>query len=359
MPYILSVGTCDAEHKVDQEKTVLFAKELFQDHFSNINRLLKVFENGQIESRNFVRDVSWYKDSRSLQKKNDLYIEKAVEYSVIAIEKCLSAFETPYQEIDAIFFVSSTGFSTPSIDARIMNVLPFSPHTKRIPIWGLGCAGGAAGFSRAHDYCLAYPEAKVLLVCVELCSLTFQNDDFSKSNLIGTSLFADGVAAALVVGEDVKSNELEQGKKTYVKTLATQSTLKPDSEDVMGWDVKDNGLNVVFSKDIPNIVDSWMYPTIHQFLVDQRLEMEQIKHLVAHPGGIKVLNAYRSALSLPEEMIEDALEVLKNYGNMSSVTVLYVLSRFLDKEIDSGELGLLMALGPGFSSEILLLEWTE
>ncbi len=359
MPYILSVGTCDAEHQVDQEKTVVFAKEMFEDHFPNIERLLKVFENGQIQTRNFVQDVSWYKHAHSLQEKNDLYIEKALEYSVKAIERCLRMYDTPYHEIEAIFFVSSTGFSTPSMEARIMNVLPFSPHTKRVPIWGLGCAGGASGVSRAHDYCLAYPEAKVLLVCVELCSLTFQNDDFSKSNLIGTSLFADGVAAALVVGEEVKVNEFEQDGRTYVKTIATQSTLKPHSEDVMGWDVKDNGLNVVFSKDIPTIVDNWMYPMIHQFLIDQKLEMNQIRHLVAHPGGIKVLNAYRSALSLPKEMIVDALEVLKHYGNMSSVTVLYVLNRFFDKKIDAGELGLLMALGPGFSSEIVLLEWTE
>ncbi|WP_349407618.1 type III polyketide synthase [Pseudalkalibacillus sp. SCS-8] len=364
MPYILSVGTCDASYRVEQDKTVEFAKEMFSGHFQNINRLLKAFENGQIQSRHFVKDVNWYKQPHSLQEKNDLYIGKSIEYSVKAIERCLSGgpyseHPLPYHEIDAIFFVSSTGFSTPSIEARLMNALPFSKNTKRIPIWGLGCAGGASGVSRAHDYCIAYPDAKVLLVCVELCSLTFQNDDFSKSNLIGTSLFADGVAAALIVGEEVKTNEVGEMGIPYPKTIASQSNLMPDSEDVMGWEVKDNGLNVVFSKDIPTIVDRWMYPTIHQFLVDQELEIDAIKHFVAHPGGIKVLNAYKTALGIPDSYFEDAFEVLKHYGNMSSVTVLYVLNRFMEKRIRSGEKGILMALGPGFSSEIVLLEWDE
>jgi alkylresorcinol/alkylpyrone synthase len=342
-----------------QKDTVIFAREMFKDHFTKIDRLLKAFENGHIESRCFVKDIEWYKESHDLQEKNDLYIEKSVAYGVMAIERCLEPHRIPYHEIDALFFVSSTGFSTPSIDARIMNVLPFSSNTKRIPIWGLGCAGGAAGISRAHEYCLAYPNAKVLLLCVELCSLTFQKDDFSKSNLIGTSLFADGVAAVLIVGEEVKRNEFEKPTATYVKTLATRSTLMPDSEGVMGWNVKNNGLNVVFSKDIPTIVDQWLHPTLQQFLIDVSVDLKQIKHIVAHPGGIKVLQAYQSALGLSGEMITDAYQVLKNYGNMSSVTVLYVMQRFLKKKIDAGDLGLMMALGPGFSSEMVLLKWVH
>ncbi|WP_408006580.1 type III polyketide synthase [Pseudalkalibacillus sp. A8] len=363
MPYILSVGTCDPEHTMDQEDTVEFARELFSDHFTHIDRLLRVFENGQIDTRNFVNDVQWYKDDHSLQAKNDIYIEKSIEYGVKAIEDCFANNrymdkQIPYNEIEAIFFVSTTGFSTPSIEARIMNELPFSRHTKRIPIWGLGCAGGASGLARAHDYCLAYPKAKVLLICAELCSLTFQKEDYSKSNLIGTSLFADGVAAVLMVGDEVKENELSL-KRTLPRTLASQSTLMPDSEEVMGWDIKDEGLYVIFSKDIPQIVDSWFYPAIHQFLIDQNLQLEDIQHIIAHPGGIKVLNAYISSLNLPPSMLQDSLEVLKRFGNMSSVTVLYVLNRFLKKKISVGEKGLLLALGPGFSSEVVLLEWVE
>ncbi|MCF6408281.1 type III polyketide synthase [Pseudalkalibacillus salsuginis] len=360
MPYILSVGTCDPEHTMDQEDTVEFARELFSDHFTHIDRLLRVFENGQIGTRNFVNDVQWYKATHSLQAKNDIYIEKSVEYSVKAIEDCLANREKqfPYNEIEAIFFVSTTGFSTPSIEARIMNELPFSPHTKRIPIWGLGCAGGASGLARAHDYCLAYPKAKVLLICAELCSLTFQKEDYSKSNLVGTSLFADGVAVVLMVGDEVKEKELSL-ENPLPRTLASQSTLMPDSEEVMGWDIKDEGLYVIFSKDIPHIVDSWFYPTIHQFLIDQNLELEDIKHIIAHPGGIKVLNAYMESLDLPPSMLQDSFEVLKHYGNMSSVTVLYVLNRFLKKKIPVGEKGLLIALGPGFSSEVVLVEWVK
>ncbi|WLD91876.1 type III polyketide synthase [Alkalihalobacillus sp. AL-G] len=363
MPSILSVGTCNPENPLRQAETVEFAKELFEHDFSNIDRLLRVFQNGQIQTRYFANELKWYKEDHSLQERNDRFIEKAVEYGVKAINHCMNnerylQRKIATEEIDAIYFVSSTGFSTPSIEARIMNILPFSPHTKRVPIWGLGCAGGASGLSRAHEYCLAYPSAKVLVLCVELCSLTFQKNDRSKSNLIGTSLFGDGVSCALIIGDDIDRHHYSS-QVTSPKIRATQSTLMPDSEDVMGWDVKNSGLYVVFSKDIPNIVKTWLRPNILKFLQGQNLTLEQIQHYVTHPGGIKVLNAYADSLSISESLLEDSLHILQHFGNMSSATVLYVLERFMGKTIDEGELGIVMALGPGFSSEILLIEWSK
>ncbi len=363
MPSILSVGTCNPEYPLLQNETVEFAKELFEDHFSNIDRLLRVFQNGQIETRYFANGMQWYKEEHSLQERNDKYIEKSVEYGVEAIRQCVTNDHylqrpIPINDIDAILFISSTGLATPSIEARIMNILPFNPHTKRIPIWGLGCAGGAAGLSRAYEHCLAYPSSKVLVLCVELCSLTFQKNDISKSNLIGTSLFADGVSCALMVGDEIRRSQYSS-QSASPKIRATQSTLMPDSEDVMGWDVKDNGLYVVFSKDIPNIVSSWLQPNLVKFLLDQDVSLDQIHHYIAHPGGLKVLNAYAQALSISNKMFEDSMHVLRDFGNMSSATVLYVLERFMNKTIEEGELGILLALGPGFSSEILLLEWSS
>jgi len=361
MPKIYSVGTFSPPYRIEQETAVEFAKEIFEDSYEDIERMLQVFANGQIKKRHISAPLDWFKKERSLEEKNRLYIEKAVEYGSQAIQLCLEnpyflREQIPYNEIDAIIFISSTGIATPSIEARIMNHLPFSVHLKRIPIWGLGCAGGAAGLSRAYEYCLAFPKAKVLIVCVELCSLTFQLQDKSKSNLVGTSLFADGAAAALICGDQSDVSSLSYNK-SVPRIQASQSTLLPNSEDVMGWDVKDEGLFVVFSRSIPQIVKKWLGHNVIEFLEQEGTTLGEIELLIAHPGGRKVLEAYREALQLPEEMTYPSITILKEFGNMSSVTVLFVLEKIMKMEISPGTKGLITALGPGFSSELLLAEW--
>ncbi|RJR12202.1 type III polyketide synthase [Candidatus Parcubacteria bacterium] len=358
MPKILSVGTAIPQYPISQDTAVEFAKELFEGSFKDINRLLTIFQNGQIEKRHFARDVEWFRTPHTFEERNNIYMEEAVAYGVHAIQACLSNNVTlkstvPYEEIEAIFYISTTGMSTPSIEARIMNKLPFSPYTKRIPIWGLGCAGGAAGLSRAYEYCLAFPDAKVLVLSVELCSLTFQKNDDSKSNLVGTSLFADGIACVLVAGDRVVVDD----NYSYPSILGSQSTLMKDSEDVMGWEIKNEGLYVVFSRDIPSIIESWLAPNVIRFLDQQRISIEEIEHFVFHPGGKKVLEAYKECLRVPEEKLETSLRVLKEYGNMSSATVLYVLKEIMENEAEKGQSGIAGALGPGFSSELLLLKW--
>ena len=363
MSKICSVGIYEPPFEIEQDTTVEFAKELFQESFRDIKRLLTVFQNGEIKKRHFANDLSWFQQDHSFGEKNDIYISKAVEYGCEAIKACLHNdyfLKTPveYSEIEAIFYISSTGLSTPSIEARIMNVLPFSSHTKRIPIWGLGCAGGASGLSRAYEYCKAFPTAKVLVLTVELCSLTFQRNDRSKSNLIGTSLFADGVACALIAGNE--ATEVDQSKLKYLPTVIdTQSTTMKNSEEVMGWDLKNEGLFVIFSKDIPMIIRSWLGPNVQDFLKKNNLQIENIDHFIAHPGGKKVLEAYKDSLSMNAEKIQTSFDVLKEYGNMSSSTVLYVLKRFMESNCKKGDYGLATALGPGFSSELLLLQWGD
>ncbi|CAM3892839.1 type III polyketide synthase [Mesobacillus zeae] len=360
MPIILSTAETIPPHSIEQGEVMKFAEELFSESFSDIKRLLNVFSNGQIKKRHFAKELSWFGEDHSFQEKNDAFIESAVELGTRAVKSCLSSVDflnkqVPFNEIDAIFTITSTGMSTPSIEARIMNILPFSPHTKRVPIWGLGCAGGASGVSRAYEYCLAFPKAKVLVLTIELCSLTFQRNDRSKSNLVGTSLFADGVACALICGE-------ESGYEGYRKgnisphILGTSSTLMPDSLDVMGWDIKNEGLYVVFSRSIPSIVENWLKPNVTEFLDSQEVSINDINHFIAHPGGKKVLDAYVNALGFSETMTNVSLDVLSEHGNMSSATILYVLKRFMETAKD-GEIGLAAALGPGFSSELLLLRW--
>lgn len=358
MPKILSVSTFKPPHEVKQEQAVELTRGLFSEKFNDIERLLRVFQNGDINTRNVCMPLDWYGNAHDFEERNNLYITHAVDFGVQAVLSCLQGkgmLDTPIElsAIDAFFFISSSGFSTPSIDARIMNKLPFRDDTKRVPIWGLGCAGGAVGISRAYEYCLAYPDANVLVLSVELCSLTFQKDDYSKSNLVGTSLFSDGVACALVAGD----KSTVKVHKAMPKVFATTSKLMPDSEDVMGWDVKNSGLHVVFSKSIPSIITKWLGPFVHEFLENHGLTKDDITHFVAHPGGKKVLEAYEAALGFDDTKTEISRAILRENGNMSSPTILYVLQRFMETEPVAGEYGLMAALGPGFCGELLLLKW--
>ncbi len=363
MPYILSTSHIQLPYLFAQEKLMEFSREIFGSTFKDIDRLLRAFKNGQVDTRYFIKDLDWFKQDHTFEERNNAFIEGAVTYGTKAIQSCLSNAtflkqEVALQEIEAIFFVTSSGIATPTIDARIMNILPFSPHTKRIPLWGLGCAGGASGLSRAFEYCKAFPEAKVLVLSVELCSLSFQRNDRSKSNLIGSSLFSDGAACTLICGDDVARKKISQVKRVP-KILSTQSTLMPDSLDVMGWDVKNEGLHVIFSKDIPTIISNWLSPNVDVFLEKNDMNQQDIRHFIAHPGGKKVIDAYCESLGFHEEMVKISMEVLREYGNMSSATILYVLEKFMEQDISEGEYGLAAALGPGFSSELLLMRWEE
>ncbi|WP_409305918.1 type III polyketide synthase [Peribacillus sp. SCS-155] len=361
MPYILSASHIKLPHQIPQEEAVDFAREMFGSSFKNIERLLRAFKNGQVKTRYFSKDIEWFKTEHSFAEKNDTYIEQAVHYGCQAVIDCLNNRDflkrkMDPEEIDAFIFISSTGLATPTIDARIMNLLPFRENTKRIPIWGLGCAGGAAGISRAYEYCKAFPNARVLVLCVELCSLTFQKGDVSKSNLIGTSLFSDGIGCALVCGDEVQ-RQLLSNRDSVPNVTSTRSTLMRDSLDVMGWDIKDEGLHVVFSKDIPLIIQQWLKPNVEAFLMENGLTLTDVEHFIAHPGGKKVIQAYEEALGFDEHKTEISMQVLQEYGNMSSATILYVLEQFMLNRAHQGDVGLAAALGPGFSSELVLMRW--
>ncbi|MGV3487478.1 MAG: type III polyketide synthase [Tuberibacillus sp.] len=362
MSQVLSIGTWNPPHVMGQMETMQFARDWFQNEFENIDRLLKVFQNGQIEERYFSAPINWFKQAHSFEEKNNLYRKVAVESGISVIQKCinnklyLNANVRP-EEINAIFLISSTGISTPSIDASIMNRLPFSPHTKRIPIWGLGCAGGTAGLARADEYCRANPGHSALVLSIELCSLTFQHGDMSKSNLVGTSLFADGAACVLVCGDE--SPLLKRSSRNVTpKVIGSESALMPQSEDVMGWDIRNDGLFVVFAKSIPVIVSTWFKPVFERFIEKFHISMSDINYFIVHPGGKKVLDAYAEALNINRKRLEASADILRKYGNMSSPTVLFVLDQILQRENRSGEKGIAVSLGPGFSAELLLLEWS-
>ncbi|MGG0656252.1 type III polyketide synthase [Rummeliibacillus pycnus] len=354
MPKIHAVSTYSPSHQVPQDQAEEFIHQLFNGKMARLERYLKVFKNGEILNRQLAMPIEWYKEDHSFSERNDLYIELATEYGVRVIQDCLAEVsDVEITDIDAIIFVSTTGISTPSIEARLMNQLSFSEDVVRIPIWGLGCGGGAAGISRANDYCLAHPEALVLIICLELCSLTFQPGDMNKSNFIGTSLFGDGVACVLVSGDQVKLSS----RNALPSIKATASRLLPNSEDVMGWRIEDNGLHVIFSKSIPSIIEKWFTPFLKSFLQKNEQSITNINRFIAHPGGKKVLAAYETALGLSKELLAPSSFILQQHGNMSSPTVLYVLKHVMQQKPESGELGIMASLGPGFSGELVLLEW--
>ena len=352
MPEIISVSKIDLPHKCSQSDLKNFAKETFSGKFNDIDRLLESFDNAMIDSRNLCVPVDYFHSHKTFKQKNDLFIELSLEYTTEAIEQCLIKSGIDKKEITDIVLVSSTGISTPSMDALIINKMRLDPNINRYPIWGLGCAGGVSGIAKANTIAKADPYALVAVVSVELCSLTFLRNDVSKSNFIATGLFSDGIAAVFIKGDKFK-NSKEQSFKLNI--LDSQSKLYYDSLDVMGWEILDEGFKVVFSKDIPNIVNQNVKGDILSFLGKHNLSIDEIKNFVTHPGGIKVINAYLDALNIDPHFMDNTKEVLREYGNMSSATVLYVLDRFIEKGFKSGK-GLMMSLGPGFSSEMVLLD---
>ncbi len=348
MPRITTVATATPPHRVRQRDVQRLAREFFAPAIDNIDRYTSVFENAEIETRSLAAPLEWFAERRSWGEANDLWIETATALGTEAARCCLKAAQLTPQDVDHIFFVSTTGLAAPSIDARLMTLLNMPRHTRRTPIWGLGCAGGLAGLARASEYVRAFPQERALLVCVELCSLTFQFDDRSKRNLVAASLFGDGAAAVLVEGDAIGGAGPD--------IMLTESTLLPDSLDLMGWDIVDTGMRVVFGAGIPRVVTAHYRDLASDFLRRAGLSLPQIDHHIYHPGGAKVLRAYEQAAELAPAALQHSRSVLRDYGNMSSATVLFVLKEFLDHGIARGEHGLLTVFGPGFSSEMVLIK---
>jgi len=321
------------------------------------SRLLPVFDHGGIETRRLCMPLDWYAADHSFGERNDRYLEHAVALSTEAALRALERAGLSPRDVDHIVFVSSTGIATPSLDASIANRLGFRSDVRRTPIWGLGCAGGVAGLARARDFAVASPGSRVLLVAVEICSLAFQRRERSKRNLVAASLFADGAAAAVLAADRSGGGAVPTREGTTTLAIeASGSTLWSETLDVMGWEIDGDGLHVVFSRDIPAIVRGWVRESVDRFLERQGTCLADIGHVVSHPGGMKVLEAYQEALSLPAEAFRHARDILRERGNMSSPTCLFVLERFLESGVIAlGATALLTALGPGFSAEYVLM----
>jgi len=348
MPFIAAASKIDLPYKTDQKEAKQQAMDMFSVNFPEAKRLIFAFDNTEIKFRNFCKPLCYYTKPNTFEERNNEYIRTSLAYSVQATEECIVKAGINKDDITDIIFVSTTGLATPSMDALIINQLRLNPHINRIPAFGLGCGGGVSGMAKANTVAKANPDAVVLLIAVELCSLTLIKSDYSKSNFIGSSLFSDGIAACIIKGD----NHRNDNHATYV---ASSSKLYYDSLEVMGWEFQDTGFKVLFSKDIPTFINEHIREDIDQFLAKHQLQLSDIKNFIFHPGGKKVLDAYTDALGVQGDFMKNTRAIMNGYGNMSSATVLYVLEKFISDGFEEGY-GLMLAMGPGFSSEMVLLK---
>ncbi|MCC8155512.1 MAG: hypothetical protein LIP01_15830 [Tannerellaceae bacterium] len=358
MPSLVAISKIDFPYKTSQQAVKAFARDIFAPSFPGIDRMLDAFDNTEIISRNLCKPLETYLLSHTFREQNLEFIDLTLEYSTQAVAACLAKAGIDKEEIMDVVFVSTTGLATPSPDALLINRMRLNPNANRMSIFGLGCGGGVSGFAKACTLAKANPDARVLFVSVELCSLTFLRDDFSKSNFIGAGLFSDGVAACLIYGDNRNHCGENPGKTGTIRFLANESKLYYDTLPIMGWDFNDKGFKVIFSSGIPALIEANVKEDVAAFLSKHGLHLNDISYFIFHPGGRKVLEAYEKALGIEGDFLRTSREVMREYGNMSSATVLYVLEKFFVHHSGSGY-GLMMAMGPGFSSEMVLLAFDE
>jgi alkylresorcinol/alkylpyrone synthase len=303
-----------------------------------------------VDGRYLVLPMEAYPDLATWGQANNFWIEAAVDLGEEAIGQALERAGLAPSDVGALFFVSITGISSPSIDARLINRMGLPRNIRRIPVFGLGCVAGAAGLSFAADYVRAYPDKVAVLLSVELCSLTLQREDLSVANLISSGLFGDGACAVVVAGG-------ERGL-AGPRICGTRSVFYPDTEDVMGWDVSEKGFRIVLSPAVPEVARQHLAVDVDAFLAEMNLGREDIGSWLLHTGGPKVLEAMQDALGLHDGELAASWDCLKKTGNLSSASVLVVLEEvMLHRRPAPGTWGLLAAMGPGFCSELVLLRW--
>ncbi|MEO1332134.1 MAG: 3-oxoacyl-[acyl-carrier-protein] synthase III C-terminal domain-containing protein [Myxococcota bacterium] len=346
--HIVSVGRAFPPHHYAQEELVAAFVDHWGQHFHNPRRLDEIHRNVLVGSRYLALPVEEYLKLNSFDEANAAYRRVATDVGEAAVRDALERAGLGPKDVDHIFFVSVTGVATPSIDARLVNRVGFRPDVKRTPIFGLGCVAGAAGTARAADYLHGHPDEVAVLLSVELCSLTLQRRDLSMANVISAGLFGDGAAAVVLTGRDHPLRG--------PRVLDSRATFYPDTEHVMGWDIGADGFRVVLSPDVPTMARENLGRDVERFLAQYHLQVSDIDVWINHTGGPKVLHAVADALELPEGALDRSWKSLREVGNVSSTSVLLVLGDAL-AEPAAGSRALMFAMGPGFCSELVLIDW--
>ncbi|HEY5382491.1 MAG TPA: 3-oxoacyl-[acyl-carrier-protein] synthase III C-terminal domain-containing protein [Acidobacteriaceae bacterium] len=356
---IASVATAYPPYRYSQSQITGALKNVWQNKPAESKLLDRVHSNCGVEFRHLMFPIDSLGRFCGFGASNDAWIEGALKLGQQSIQTALDRAGLTAADISAIFFASTTGIATPSIDARLTNLMNFPKNIKRTPIFGLGCVAGAAGISRAADYVRAYPKQYAILLAVELCSLTWQTDDFSMANLVATGLFGDGAAAVVLAGDKTPhGRSAKKVGKPCPRVLDTRSTLYPDTEHLVGWKFKDSGFNVVLSAEIPELVNKYLRSNVDAFLADNDLCVEEICSFIFHSGGPKVLEAMESSLNLPPNALAASWNNLRDVGNLSSASVLSIMEDYLmNRPGKPGSHSVLAAMGPAFCSELVLLQW--
>ncbi|MEB3071513.1 type III polyketide synthase [[Mycobacterium] vasticus] len=305
--------------------------------------------NSGVATRQLALPLSRYPKLSGFTEANDAYLEVALDLSERALQSALDRAGLAPADVDVVFSTTVTGLAVPSLEGRLVSRMGLRADVKRIPMFGLGCVAGAAGLARVHDYLRAFPDQVAALIAVELCSLTIQRQDLSIGNLVASSLFGDGAAAVVATG----AGRVGSGPKV----LATRSRTYPDTEEILGWDIGSQGFSIVLSVEIATVVEKYLGDDVRDFLADHALVTDDIATWIVHAAGPKVIDAVEGVLDLPPDALERTRNSLRDHGNLSSVSVLDILHDTETHPPKPGSLGLMIAMGPGFSAELVLLSW--
>jgi alkylresorcinol/alkylpyrone synthase len=340
---LVSLATSVPQHTFLQKDVLAAAWEILGSRFPDFARFASIFANTGIVKRHGVKPFDWYLTPRGWPERTEAFLQGAEALFIDVAGKALANAGLRAADVDTVVTVCSTGIATPSLDARVARRMGFRSDVSRVPVFGLGCAGGVSGLSIASRLAQAKPGANVLLVTIELCSLAVRLDEVTKANVIATSLFGDGAAAVVVRAGD--------GGETRIESSGEH--LWPDTLNVMGWSVDPLGFGVILRRTIPDFVANELKPALIQILARMQLSLADIGRFVCHPGGAKVINAIESALSLDQGALDHERQVIADYGNMSAPTVLFILERALARGLPARSL--MTALGPGFTASCVSL----
>ena len=341
---LLSLATALPPQVVEQHEAKARAREAFGGKKALFDRLAGVFDNAGIARRHIVAPQDWYMASHGWHDRNELYLEAAQSLFIEAATAAIGQAGLDPDEIDGVVTVSTTGIATPSLEARVGPQLGLRDDVRRVPVFGLGCAGGVSGLATASRLAVAEPGSKWLMVTIETCSISIRLDSDDPAAVVATALFGDGAAAAVVAG----------GEHSLARIAGSAEKLWPDTRRIMGWDVEDPGLSVVFDRAIPPFIEENLAQVVDEMCAKLGISRDEIDRFCCHPGGVKVIDAIEKALNLNQGALNLEREVLHDYGNMSAPTVLFILERLLKQGIPDRVL--MMAFGPGFTAAGLLLE---
>jgi alkylresorcinol/alkylpyrone synthase len=352
---IASAASAFPKHYYTQKVLLQRLQDYWGDELKNPLLLARLHRNVTVDGRYLAIPAEQYVDIKTWGQANDIWIRVAQELGEQALCRALQNAGVQSSELGCLLFTTVTGVASPSIDGMLINRMGLPTNIRRTPIFGLGCVAGAAGIARASDYVRAYPKQAAALVSVELCSLTLQREDLSVANLISSGLFADGAAAVIVTGSEFEPSGAEI---VGPKIVATRSVFYPNTEDMMGWNISEKGFRIILSTEVPTLIRENLGRDVDAFLADNGHKRGDLKSFVLHTGGPKVLDASADALGLHNGQLDASWDCLRKVGNLSSASVLCVLEDVIkNRRPEPGTLGLLAAMGPGFCSELLLLEW--